>query len=221
MICQLLRWQYNLKVNHKKVLRIMQENGIQSIVRKKQPKKIKENTIIKENLLNRDFKATHPYQKLATDITYIPTSKTTAYLCTVIDLFNNEPVAFKVSDTQDKNLSLETIKSLAEKCNLEGAIIHSDRGVHFTNKEYVGLLSELKVKQSMSRKGNCWDNAKMESFFSHYKCEAIYLAKKKIKDERDVEEITEEYMDYYTNLRPQKKLGGLPPSIYREKYTDK
>jgi len=61
MICQLLRWQYNLKVNHKKVLRIMQENGIQSIVRKKQPKKIKENAIIKENLLNRDFKATHPY----------------------------------------------------------------------------------------------------------------------------------------------------------------
>ncbi|QAT63304.1 hypothetical protein EQM13_17925 [Acidilutibacter cellobiosedens] len=83
--------------------------------------------------------------------------------------------------------------------------------VDYTNKEYVDLLKELKVKQSMSRRGNCWDNAKAESFFGHYKCESIYLMKNKIKDLNDVEQITEEYMDYYINYRPQKKFGGMPP----------
>ncbi|SHH35954.1 Transposase InsO and inactivated derivatives [Thermosyntropha lipolytica DSM 11003] len=173
-ICQILKFKYNLTVNHKKVLRIMQENNIQSIVRKKY-KKPKENAIIKENLLNRNFKASKPGEKFVTDITYIPTQRKMTYLCTVIDLFNNEPVAWNISDSQDKNLSLDAIKALSKKYNLEGSIIHSDQGIHFTNKDYVDLLKELKVKQSMSRKGNCWDNAIAESFFSHYKSEAIYI----------------------------------------------
>lgn len=214
-ITQILRNKYNLIVNHKKVLRIMQENNISSIVRKKF-RKPKSSSIIKANILDRDFTATKPGEKFVTDITYIPTSRTMAYLCTVIDLFNNEPVAWEVSDTQDKNLSINTIKKLAKKYNLEGSIIHSDQGVHYTNAKYVELLENLKVKQSMSRKGNCWDNAKAESFFSHYKCESIYLMKNKIRDLNDVKQITEEYMDYYINHRPQEKLGGIPPGRYRE-----
>lgn len=141
------------------------------------------------------------------------------YLCTVIDLFNNEPVAWKVSDSQDKSLTIETIKKLSQKFDLTDSIIHSDQGVHYTNHAYVELLNKLKVKQSMSRKGNCWDNAKAESFFSHYKCETIYLMGKKIKDQNDVSELTEEYMDYYINYRPQKNLGGVPPRLYKESFT--
>lgn len=214
----ILRNDYNLTVNHKKIQRIMRENGIKSIVRKKKFKKPKDQGIIKENILNRDFKASKPGEKFATDITYIPTQRKMTYLCTVIDLFNNERVAWNVSDSQDKNLSIDTIKILSEKFNLEDSIIHSDQGVHYTNKEYIDLLKELKVTQSMSRKGNCWDNDKAESFFSHFKCETIHIMSKKIKDLNDVQEMTEEYMDYYINNRPQKKLGGMPPSTYKKNY---
>jgi transposase InsO family protein len=218
-IKQILKIKYNLVVNHKKVLRIMQAKEIRSIVRQKF-RKPKEETMIKENILNRDFKADRPGEKFATDITYIPTQRKMAYLCTVIDLFNNEPAAWKISDTQDKSLSIDTIKILSGKYDLRGSIIHSDQGIHYTNKDYVSLLKELEVNQSMSRKGNCWDNAKAENFFSHYKCESIYLMKKKLKDTKDVEEITKDYIDYYTNFRPQKKLGGMPPSLYKKVFLE-
>lgn len=214
-ITLLLKNNYNLIVNHKKVYRIMKENNISSIVRKKF-RKHKGEAEIRENLLNRDFTASKPGEKFVTDITYIPTQRTMTYLCTIIDLFNNEPVAWNISDSQDKSLSIDTIKKLSQKFDLTDSIIHSDQGVHYTNHDYVELLSKLKVKQSMSRKGNCWDNAKAESFFSHYKCETIYLMSKKIKDLNDVRQITEEYMDYYINYRPQKKLGGVPPSLYKK-----
>lgn len=216
-IKSILKNTYNLTVNHKKIQRIMRENDIQSIVRKKF-RRLKEQNIIKQNILNRNFKASNPGEKFVTDITYIPTQRKMIYLCTVIDLFNNEPVAWNVSDSQDKSLSIDTIKILSKKFNLEGSIIHSDQGVHYTSKDYVDLLKELKVNQSMSRKGNCWDNAKAESFFSHYKCETIHIMNKKIKDLNDVKQITEEYMDYYINYRPQKNLEGLPPNIYKQRY---
>lgn len=195
----------------------MRANSIQSIIRKK-IKKPREQVNIKKNVLNRDFYVDEPGKKFVTDITYIPTQRKMMYLCMVLDLFNNEPVAWNISDSQDKSLSIDTIKLLSDKYNLKGCMIHSDQGIHYTNNKYVDLLKELGVKQSMSRKGNCWDNAKAESFFSHYKCECIYLMGKKLKDARDVEEVTEEYIDYYTNLRPQKKLGGMPPSLYKNTY---
>ena len=210
-----LSYKYNLTVNHKKVYRIMRENGISSIVRKKK-RMPKEKVILRENILNRSFQAKAPGEKFVTDITYIPTTRTMAYLCTVIDLYNNEPVVWNISTTQDKNLSLETIKTLAKKYNLENSIIHSDQGVHYTNNAYVELLKKLKARQSMSRKGNCWDNAKAESFFAHLKSETIHLMKKRIKDLNEVERMIEQYMDYYINDRPQKALGGLSPRAYSQ-----
>lgn len=210
----ILRNKYGRIVNHKKVLRIMRKNGLYSIVRKKfrQPQQ----ATFKENILCRDFKSDQPGKRFVTDITYIPTPHKMFYLCMVLDLYNNEPVAWKISDTQDKSLSIDTIKQLACKFNLEGSIIHSDQGVHYTNKDYVALLEELKVNQSMSRKGNCWDNAPAESFFSHYKCETIYLMKDKIRDINDLIQATEEFMHNYINERPQKALGGLSPKDYKQ-----
>lgn len=213
----ILKDKYGLIVNHKKILRIMSEHGIQSIVRKKKYKK-PEKTTIKENILNRDFKASKPYQKFVTDITYIPTHYKMIYLCTIIDLFNNEPLVYNISDCQDQNLCIEAVKELSTKCNLQNSLIHSDQGAQYTSHDYVDLLKDLEVKQSMSRKGNCWDNAKAECFFSHYKCEGIYILDRKIKDMNDVVQITEEYMDYYINYRPQKALGRLSPSAYKESY---
>ena len=106
----------------------MRENQISSIVRKKH-RLPKEATVVKENILNRNFKAIAPGQRFVTDITYIPTVHMMVYLCTVIDLYNNEPVVWNISDSQDKNLSLEAIKTLAAKVNLEDSIIHSDQGI--------------------------------------------------------------------------------------------
>lgn len=210
-----LKNKYDLVVNHKKVLRIMQKLGIQSIVRKKKNFKHKDRGI-KENILNRDFKSTEPYKKFVTDITYIPTRKEMVYVCTIIDLFNREPIVWNISTKQDKSLSIDALKALSKKCDLKGSLIHSDQGVHYTNNTYIELLESLSVTQSMSRKGNCWDNACAESFFGHFKCETLYLrAKNSIRNLQDVIEMTEDYMDYYINDRPQNKLDGLPPSLFK------
>jgi transposase InsO family protein len=194
----------------------MRENKISSILTKKS-KRTREQSIIKEDLLKRDFSSTVPGKKFVTDITYIPTRRKMIYLCTVIDLYNNEPVSWNISDTQDKFLSLNAIKTLSEKFDLSGSIIHSDQGVHYTSLMYVDLLKELNVKQSMSRKGNCWDNAKAESFFGHFKSETLHLMRRRIKDINEVSEIVEDYMDYYIYDRPQRKLGGYPPGIFKKK----
>lgn len=114
-------------------------------------------------------------------------------------------------------VTIDSIKELAQKIDLKGATIHSDQGVQYSNKEYAALLQKLGVKQSMSRKGNCWDNAPAESFFSMYKSECVYLQKSKTASEFNVKEITEEYLDYYINYRPQKRLGGLTPSEHRNR----
>jgi putative transposase len=208
-----------LTVNHKKVQRIMAKYSLKSVVRTKY-KKTKEEISIKPNILNRDFSAAKPNRKYATDITYIPTQNKMMYLSTIIDLYDNYPVAWNLSDNQDKSLSIDTIKILANKVDLSGAIIHSDQGIHYTNNDYVAYLKNLGVTQSMSRKGNCWDNACAESFFSQYKCECIYLYKNRIKTPFDVIEITEEYFDYYINDRPQKRLDGLTPGEYRLAYAN-
>src|SRR6056297_2152122 len=130
------------------------------------------------------------------------------YLCIIQDLFNNEPVAWTISNQQDKSLSVNTIKQLSQKCSLRGALIHSDQGVHYTNKEYVNLLEELSVTQSMSRKGNCSDNACAESFFGHFKSETIHLMKQKPENLKEVVDMIEDYMVYYIHERPQRKQSN-------------
>jgi transposase InsO family protein len=215
MIKLRLKVVYKLTVNHKKIRRIMRAHELRSIVRPKYRKPPQDDVFIVPNILNRDFKASRPYEKLVTDITYIPTPHKMMYLSTVIDLFDNYPVAWHLSDCQDKRLSIDTIMKLP---HMEGALLHSDRGIHYTNKDFRNLLDQLGVQQSMSRKGNCWDNACAESFFSQYKCECIYLNKGRLRKPSDVIEVTAEYFDYYINERPQMKLGGMTPSEYRLAY---
>ena len=195
----------------------MAVNNLKSIIRPKYKQK-NEEKISFPNVLKRDFSVAMPNKKFATDITYIPTRTKMMYLSAVIDLYDNYPVAWKLSDSQDKSLSVDTIKKLSAKVNLNGCTIHSDQGIHYTNKEYVSLLKKHNVTQSMSRKGNCWDNACAESFFSQYKCECIYLYKSRIKSPKDVEELTKEFFDYYINFRPQARLDGLTPAQYRLRY---
>jgi transposase-like protein len=115
-IKDVLKIKYNLIVNHKKVLSIMQKLGIQSIVRKKRNFKHKDKGI-KENILNRDFQSNVPYKKFVTDITYVPTRREMVYICTIIDLYNRESVVWNISTKQDKSLSIDAIKELSKKCD--------------------------------------------------------------------------------------------------------
>ena len=212
----MLRNEYGLQINHKKVLRLMQEMDISSIIRKKyKADKGREN--IKKNILNRNFSSSKPMEKLVTDITYIPCRHKMVYLSAVIDLFNNEPVEWFVSESQDKSLTINTIKNLSRKHDLNGCMIHSDQGIHYRSHDYVDLLENLGIIQSMSRRGNCWDNAKAEIFFSHFKTEAIRPRRRSFKDIDEVKEIIDSYMEYYIHHRPQKRLFGLSPFKYKEK----
>ncbi len=138
-----------------------------------------------------------------------------SYLCVILDLYKSEPVSWEISSRSDAELTMNAMNKLAKKRDLRGSISHSDRGVQYTSKAYVALLEKLGIKQSMSRKGDCWDNAVMESFFSHYKSETIRLMNKMVQDEDELRRITEEYMDYYIHERPQSRLNGLSPSQYK------
>lgn len=137
------------------------------------------------------------------------------YLSVILDLFNGEIVSHKISKYADATLSTDVVNKLALSRDIKGALLHSDQGIHYTNKSYQSLLKDKGVTASMSRKGNCWDNAMAENFFSHYKCECMRLRKKAFHSLEDVVEITEEYLHFYNNDRMQKRLKNMSPVEFR------
>ena len=199
-------------VNHKRVYRLMRKLGIQSVIRKKRRYFGKSGSTVYPNLLGRNFKAQRPNQKLATDITYLPTTSGFIYLSVVQDLYNNEVVAHALSPRNDLALVLATLDKLSTK---PGAVIHSDQGFQYTNKLYHTQLEKLQIQGSHSRKGNCLDNACVESFFSHLKAEVFLGKSVQGKDETSAQ--IEEYIRFYNTERFQKRLGQLSPVEYREK----
>ncbi|WP_289143115.1 IS3 family transposase, partial [uncultured Brevibacillus sp.] len=155
------------------------------------------------NVLNREFTAEVVLKKFVTDITYVRIGHDFVYLSVILDLYNNEAVAWELSARNDLQLALDTVKHL----NAKGAILHSDQGFQYTTKSYSNLLEEKKLIGSHSRRGNCFDNACIESFFSHLKTEKLYLEKP--DSETAARKMIAEYIDYYNNERFQKKLGDL------------
>lgn len=199
-------------VNHKRVYQLMRKLGIQSVIRKKRRYFGKSGSTVYPNLLGRNFKAQRPNQKLATDITYLPTTSGFIYLSVVQDLYNNEVVAHALSPRNDLALVLATLDKLPA---MPGAVIHSDQGFQYTNKLYHNQLEKLQIQGSHSRKGNCLDNACVESFFSHLKAE-VFLGKSS-RDKGETSVLIEEYIRFYNTERFQKRLGQLSPVEYREK----
>ena len=199
-------------VNHKRVYRLMRRLGLQSIIRKKRRYFGKSGSNVFPDLLKRNFTSPHPGQKLVTDITYLPTTSGFIYLSAVMDLYNNEVVAHSFSSRN--NLKL-VFASLTELPSLPGAILHSDQGFQYTHKTYRQKLSMFALQGSHSRKGNCLDNASMESFFSHLKTEAF--AGKALCDTQETIVQVEEHIRFYNTERFQKRLGQLSPVEYREK----
>lgn len=201
-------------VNHKKVYSLMKKMGIKSIIRKKRNYGGKKGSNTFPNLLNRQFKSSQRYEKLVTDITYIPTHEGMMYLSVVQDLYNNEIVSYQISDKNDLLLVLDTIKKLPSEVN-NISILHSDQGMQYVNLEYKNVLSRRGIRGSHSRRGNCYDNACIESFFSHLKSETGLV--RKVADKSTLSNMIHEYISFYNQSRFQKRLGQLSPIEYREK----
>jgi putative transposase len=205
---------YGLKINHKRVQRLMGELGIQAVIRKKKPYYgKKEAYVVSDNHLNRNFVASKPNEKWVTDITYLLFNGQRLYLSAIKDLYNNEIVAYHVSRRNDLKLVIDTLKKAKKKWSVKGILLHSDQGFQYTSRQYNNLIKKYQMKVSMSRKGNCWDNACMENFFSHFKTECFYLYS--FKKTEEVKEAVNKYIRFYNHQRFQKKLNNLSPYQYR------
>jgi putative transposase len=208
-----LQQKKSLRINHKAVLRLMNKLGIRSVARKrKMYKKLEEIGTYHSypNLLNRDFVATRPNQKWVTDVTYIDTQQGWGYLSTIKDLYDGFIVAHVFARNNSIALVTNTVRQAQQKEKVtEGLILHSDQGTQYTSQAYLDVLTnEYNITPSMSRPGNCWDNAPMENFFGHLKEEYLRHFKKPTFEEADL--LIAEYMYFYNYERIQLKTRQTP-----------
>ena len=205
-------------MNVKKIRRLMKKYNLYCPIRKANPyrrmaKALKTNNVV-GNILNREFKEHGPRMVLLTDITYIPYNNTRCYLSVILDAFTKEVLSYVLSVSLEVNFVLDTVNQLSERHGLSlttETLIHSDQGCHYTSYSFIQILKDKQLRQSMSRKGNCWDNAPQESFFGHMKDE-IDLSKCKTFEE--VKIIIDDWIDYYNNERYQWNLAKLSPVEY-------
>ena len=207
----LLKREYAIKLNRNTVQSIMQKHNLQCRVKPKRRWKSQgETVVVRPNLLNRDFTASAPNQKWVTDITYIQYGSSTKYLSTIIDLYNNEIVAYKLCNHQQTSLVIDTLReALAARNNPEGVMIHSDQGTVYTSYAFQDYVMEHHLVSSMSRRGNCWDNAVIESFHSSLKSEEFQFVKFNSLNNAEVTDRVTAYLNYYNEERIQEKLGYL------------
>lgn len=206
-------------MNHKKIQRIKNKFRLFTKIRKINPykaimKKTQEHRTL-PNLLNRNFKQGLPHKALGTDITYLPFNHRMAYLSAVKDFAGGEVVAWNLTQHLAMDIVTDTVLNLQNNqsiTSLNGVMIHSDQGFHYTNPEYIGMIKKLNMVQSMSRKGNCIDNAPTESFFGHLKDDVDY---QDCKTFEELKEMIGKYIHYYNHERPQWNLKKMTPIEYR------
>ena len=201
--------KHGIHHNPKTVLRVMRKYNLLSVVRRKRYHNCGEYLHRYPNLLNRNFKADRPNQKWVTDISYIKTNQGFLYLSIIRDLYDNSIVAHKTGTVQNTNLVLNTIKEAKKKEKVTGELqLHSDQGFQYTSQEYFNLTTSYNIKPSMSRRGNPYDNALAENFFSILKTECINRVKLKTYDEARA--LIDEYIYFYNNERIQLKTKLTP-----------
>ena len=220
-----LEGEFRIVYNLKRIRRVMKKYNIICPIRKANPyrrmmKATREHSVL-PNSLKRNFKQGIPGKVLLTDITYLFYGKgQKAYLSTIKDASTNEILAYNVSDSLKLDIATDTIHKLKKNRSIKlhkDAFIHSDQGVHYTSPVFQKLVKKCGLGQSMSRRGNCWDNAPQESFFGHFKdeayiktCETLDQLKKEIK----------QYMIYYNKYRYQWDLKKMTPVQYRNHLLD-
>jgi len=218
----LLHMNPPIVMNIKKNRRLMGKYNLYCPIRKANPyRRIAtslKTTNVSKNLVNREFTKHGPRKILLTDITYIPFNGVFCYLSTVIDAFTKQVLSYVLSESLEVEFVLETVNRLVQDHGIAlttETIIHSDQGCHYTSFSFIQLVKDKELRQSMSRKGNCWDNAPQESFFGHMKDE-INLSN--AKSFNNVKHIIDNWMNYYNNDRYQWQLAKLSPNEYYEYY---
>ncbi|MEK4447656.1 IS3 family transposase [Bacillus sp. FSL M8-0052] len=203
------------QMNHKKIYRLMKELGLKCLVRMKKYRSYKGETgTVAPNRLERNFKAEKPKMKWVTDITEFKLFGEKLYLSPMLDLFNGEIIAYTIGSRPTYSLVSEMLeKSFEQLTDKENLLIHSDQGWHYQMKQYRHALKERNIIQSMSRKGNCYDNAVIESFFGILKSEFIHFNEFQSIEHFKQELVT--YIDYYNHKRIKAKLKGMSPVQYR------
>lgn len=222
---RLLHMESPIVMNVKKIRRLMKKYGLICNIRKANPYRRMARAIrtgnIADNLVQREFEKFGPRRILLTDITYIPFDGRFCYLSTVLDAFTKEILSYAVSESLEVDFVLETVNSMIKRYGISltsETIIHSDQGCHYTSCSFIQLVKDKGLRQSMSRRGNCWDNAPQESFFGRMK---DHIGDK-IKDctaYKEVVVIIDDWMDYYNNDRYQWELAKLSPHEYYEYIT--
>ena len=206
----------NIHHNPKTILRVMQKHNLLSEVRRKKYRNYGEYIHRYPNLLNRDFKADKPNQKWVTDISYIKTGQGTLFLSIIRDLYDNSIVAYKTGTEQNINLVLSTIRAAKRKEKVTAELqLHSDQGFQYTSQAYFNLTKSYGITPSMSRRGNPYDNAMAENFFSILKTECIYRTKLRTYEEARL--LIGQYIHFYNNERIQLKTK-LTPLELRSQY---
>ena len=214
----MVHWDPPILMNVKKIRRLMDKYGLVCPIRKANPyrrmAKALRTSNVADNLLKRGFTEHGPRRVLLTDITYIPYNGMFAYLSTILDAYTRQILSYVLSDSLEVDFVLETVEKLIRDHGIEltkETLIHSDQGCHYTSASFIRLVNDKELRQSMSRKGNCWDNAPQESFFGHMKDEIDVRGCKKY---RDVKAIVDDWMDYYNTERYQWQLAKLSPNEY-------
>lgn len=205
-----------IHLNHKTVQMLMKQLGLVCRVRIKKYRSYKGETgKIAPNLLNRDFCAEKPNQKWVTDVTEFSLFGQKLYLSPILDLHNGYLVSYTISERPVLSMVTTMLDKAFETIpDGTGLILHSDQGWQYQHKQYQCMLREKGIRQSMSRKGNCLDNAVMENFFGLLKSELLYLQEFDSMKHFKLELYA--YLDYYNNQRIKEKLKGLPPAIHRQ-----
>lgn len=203
-----------IRINHKTVLRLMVELGLKSVVRRRK-RTICNGEVygVVPNQLKRNFHSNQPLTKLVTDVTEFHLLDKKVYFSPVMDLFNREIVSYSITFNPNISMVKQMLEGLYTKACPKGAVIHSDQGILYQSKWYQDSLSKHGFKQSMSRRGNCLDNAVIENFFGIVKTEFFYQRKFNSIQEFICE--LKEYINYYNYKRIKIKLDGLSPIKYR------
>ena len=173
---------------------------------------------VSDNLLKRDFTASKPNEKWVSDITYIKIEKGFVYLAVIMDLFSRKIVGWSLDTTMTNQLIIDAFNMAIATRKVEpGLVLHSDRGVQYRSGEYQRLLMSESIQPSMSRKGNCWDNAAMESFFARFKVEALYA--EDVTTKKEAYTCVFEYIElFYNSHRKHSTLGYKSPNVVEQEY---
>lgn len=216
-VCSQLRNE-GYAINHKTVQKLMQEMHLKSVVRRVKYRSYKgEVGRIATNVLERDFNAQAPNRKWATDVTEFKIGDRKAYLSPILDMYNGEIISYTISDSPDLRMVMNMINNAIKKVKpQEGLVLHSDQGWHYQHIQYQLALKKNGIIQSMSRKGNCLDNAMMENFFGIMKSELLYL--QEFKNMEHFKQELRKYIHYYNNERIKLRLKGKSPVQYRTLY---